>query len=86
MKKLSDKYILIFNHQNVQIIYSLEKERDLKVIEISHIREVQESKEEELKINNLQLIDSNKKILETERKLCEQQVTIILYKYKLLFK
>jgi len=39
---------------------------------------MQESKEEELKINNLQLIDSNKKIAETERKLCEQQVFIII--------
>jgi len=56
-----------------KIIYSLEKERDLKVMEISHIKELQESKEEEFKINNLQLIDSNKKIAETEKKLCEQQ-------------
>eukprot|EP00833_Pecoramyces_ruminatium_P010956 jgi/Orpsp1_1/1184988/evm.model.c7180000091861.1 len=56
-----------------KIIYSLEKERDLKVMEISHIKELQESKEEELKINNLQLLDSNKKIVETEKKLCEQQ-------------
>jgi chromosome segregation ATPase len=56
-----------------KIIYSLEKERNLKVVEISHIKEMQESKEEELKINNLQLLDSNKKIIETEKKLCEQQ-------------
>jgi len=40
---------------------------------------MQESKEEELKINNLQLLDSNKKIIETEKKLCEQQVIIKYY-------
>ena len=57
-----------------QLIYSLEKERDIKITEASKSEEQLTKKEDEVKMKELMIFDSKKKIAELERKLKEQQV------------
>ena len=57
-----------------KLIFTLEKERDNKIVEASKSEEILIKREEELKIKELIVFDSKKKINELERKLKEQQV------------
>jgi hypothetical protein len=52
----------------------LEKERDNKLVETSKLEEALTKKDEEVKMKELLIFDSKKKITELERKLKEQQV------------
>lgn len=56
-----------------KLIFSLERERDNHLSEISALQKCVEEKEEALKIKELQVFDSRKKVSEMERKLKEQQ-------------
>ncbi|KAJ3416356.1 hypothetical protein HDV05_001924 [Chytridiales sp. JEL 0842] len=56
-----------------KLIYSLEKDRDLHINESNRIQQEMNSKEEELKLKEMLIFDSRKKISDLERKLKEQQ-------------
>ncbi|KAJ3036038.1 hypothetical protein HK097_003954, partial [Rhizophlyctis rosea] len=56
-----------------KLIWSLEKDRDRHINEASKIAQTLNSKEEDIKMNEMMLFDSRKKITELERKLKEQQ-------------
>ncbi|KAJ3326963.1 hypothetical protein HDU76_012471 [Blyttiomyces sp. JEL0837] len=56
-----------------KLIYSLEKDRDKSINEASKIEQDLVSREEELKIKEMMIFDSRKKIADFERKLKEQQ-------------
>ncbi|KAJ3208212.1 hypothetical protein HDU82_002795 [Entophlyctis luteolus] len=56
-----------------KIIYSLEKERDFHVAEFNKLQEENAMKDEELKMKDLLVFDTRKKISELERKRKEQQ-------------
>ncbi|KAJ3291267.1 hypothetical protein HK104_006210 [Borealophlyctis nickersoniae] len=56
-----------------KLIYSLEKDRDRHINEASKVSQQLTAKEEDIKMNEMMLFDSKKKISELERKLKEQQ-------------
>jgi hypothetical protein len=56
-----------------KLIFSLEKERDYKISEMSKIEEALLKKDEDVKMKELMIFDSKKKVTELERKLKEQQ-------------
>ncbi|KAJ3216581.1 hypothetical protein HDU67_009276 [Dinochytrium kinnereticum] len=56
-----------------KLIYSLEKDRDRHINEASKVTQELTSKEEDIKIKEMMIFDSRKKITELERKLKEQQ-------------
>lgn len=56
-----------------KLIFSLEKERDYKIAEMSKIEESLIKKDEDVKMKELMIFDSKKKVTELERKLKEQQ-------------
>ncbi|KAJ3034777.1 hypothetical protein HDV00_004639 [Rhizophlyctis rosea] len=56
-----------------KVIWALEKERDKNINEASKTKETLNLREEEIKMNEMLLFDSRKKITELERKLKEQQ-------------
>jgi chromosome segregation ATPase len=56
-----------------KLIFSLEKERDYKIGEMSKIEEALMKKDEDVKMKELMIFDSKKKVAELERKLKEQQ-------------
>jgi chromosome segregation ATPase len=56
-----------------KIIYALEKERDSKSTDLDKIMQALEEKGEEIKMKDVVIFDSKKKITDVERKLKEQQ-------------
>ncbi|KAL2915303.1 hypothetical protein HK105_205168 [Polyrhizophydium stewartii] len=56
-----------------KLIYTLEKDRDNKINEASRLDQVIMTKDEEMKMKDMIIFDSKKKIIEFERKLKEQQ-------------
>jgi hypothetical protein len=58
-----------------QLIYSLEKDRDRHVNESNIIQQEMNLREEDIKLKDMLLFDSKKKITDLERKLKEQQVS-----------
>jgi chromosome segregation ATPase len=59
-----------------KIIYTLEKERDNKSAELSKLLQDLAEKNEEIKMKDVIIFDSKKKITDVEKKLKEQQVPI----------
>lgn len=57
-----------------KLIYSLEKDRDRHITDASKYEQLVIGKDEELKMKELLIFDSKKKIIEVEKKLKEQQV------------
>ena len=57
----------------------MEKERDNKLVETSKLEEAVAKKDEEVKMKELLIFDSKKKIAELERKLKEQQVPLFIF-------
>ncbi|KAI8921519.1 hypothetical protein BC831DRAFT_476871 [Entophlyctis helioformis] len=56
-----------------KLIYTLEKDRDNKINEASRLDQIIMAKDEEMKMKDMIIFDSKKKIIEFERKLKEQQ-------------
>ncbi|KAJ8322580.1 hypothetical protein O5D80_008685 [Batrachochytrium dendrobatidis] len=56
-----------------KLIYTLEKDRDNKINESSHLDQVIAANDEDMKMKDMIIFDSKKKIIEFERKLKEQQ-------------
>ncbi|KAI8908410.1 coiled-coil domain-containing 147 [Gorgonomyces haynaldii] len=58
------------------IIYTLEKERDNRINESSRLEQVLAQQEEDMKLKDMIIFDSKKKIIEFEKKLKEQQAPL----------
>ncbi|KAI8895333.1 hypothetical protein BC833DRAFT_567573 [Globomyces pollinis-pini] len=56
-----------------KLIYSLEKERDNKMNDVSHLNQLLDARDEEVKMKDVMIFDAKKKITEFEKKSKEQQ-------------